>query len=157
MVRPSPWALDLTGTAVRLGLAAVWLVAGGIKIADLNQNYLAVQAYQVLPDGLVAPVAGAQPFVEVALGALLLIGLGTRLVAVFSAMLLALFVAGIAQAWARGLTIDCGCFSSGGAVAADQTRYPLEIARDLGFLALSAWLIIRPRSLFALDNRLRPA
>jgi hypothetical protein len=50
------------------------------------------------------------------------------------------------------LTIDCGCFGGGGQVAAGQTRYPQEIARDVGFLALAGWLIARPRTSFALDG-----
>ena len=29
---------------------------------------------------------------------------------IISALLMAVFIAGIASAWARGLTIDCGCF-----------------------------------------------
>lgn len=150
---------DLIGTLARLGLAAVWLISGGLKAADPEQTYVAVQAYDVLPAGAGGVVAAALPFVELTLGALLLVGLGTRLAAVASLVLLAAFVAGVAQAWARGLSIDCGCFGQGGTVDPTQTRYPQEIARDLGFAALAVWLIVRPRTLLALDQRLaaRPA
>lgn len=145
---------DLIGTVARFGLAAVWLVSGGLKIADPEQTYVAVQAYDLLPAGSVGVVAAALPFVELALGVLLLVGFGTRLAAIASLVLLAAFVAGVAQAWARGLSIDCGCFGSGGAVDPGQTRYPQEIARDLGFALLAVWLVIRPRTLLALDQRL---
>src|SRR5262249_37922375 len=67
-------ALDAVGTVVRLGLATVWLVSGGIKAADPAQTYLAVQAYRVLPAGMVSPVAAALPFVELGLGLVLLAG-----------------------------------------------------------------------------------
>jgi uncharacterized membrane protein YphA (DoxX/SURF4 family) len=147
---------DLIGTLARLGLAAVWLVSGGLKIADPEQVYIAVQAYDVLPAGVAGVVAAALPFVEIALGLLLLIGLGTRLVAAISLVLLAAFITGVAQAWARGLAIDCGCFGGGGAVDPAQTQYPQEIARDLGFALLAGWLVIRPLTLFALDGRLGP-
>src|SRR5918911_783085 len=126
--------LDMVGTLIRLGLAAVWLVSGGIKAADPAQTYLAVQAYRVLPAGVVAPVAVVLPFVEIGLGLVLLTGVGTRLVAGLSGLLLLVFMAGVAQAWARGLAIDCGCFGGGGQVPADQTAYGLELARDTGFL-----------------------
>ena len=151
--------LDGVGTVARLGLAAVWFVSGGIKASDLNQTYVAVQAYDVLPSGVVSVVASAVPFLELALGLLLLLGLGTRLVAVLSAVVLLAFIAAITQAWARGLSIDCGCFGGGGQVAAGQTAYLQEILRDIGFLALAGWLIVRPRSLFGLDGWLtgRPA
>jgi len=154
---PSARVLDPLGTLVRLGLAAVWLVSGAVKASDPNQTYLAVRAYQVLPDGLVHPVAAVLPFLELALGLLLLVGLGTRWVAVASAVVLLVFIAGVAQSWARGLTIDCGCFGGGGQVAAGDTQYPQEIARDVGFLVLAAWLVVRPRGALSLDGWLRPA
>jgi uncharacterized membrane protein YphA (DoxX/SURF4 family) len=146
---------DVVGTLARLGLAAVWLVSGVVKAADPEQTYLAVAAYDVLPSGLVDPVATALPFVELALGLLLVAGVATRSVAVASAVLLGVFIAGVAQAWARGLAIDCGCFGGGGTVAPDETRYPQEIARDTAFLLLAAWLVIRPRTLLAVDGLLR--
>lgn len=147
---------DLIGTLARLGLAAVWLISGGLKVTDPEQTYLAVSAYDVLPAGLVGVVAAALPFVELALGVLLLVGYGVRPVAVASAVLLVVFVAGMAQAWARGLSIDCGCFGGGGPVDPAETRYPQELARDLGFLLLAAWLVVRPRTLLAMDVRPRP-
>lgn len=147
--------LDVVGTVVRLGLAAVWLTSGSIKLSDPGQTYLAVKAYQLLPDGVVHPVATALPLLELALGALLLVGLLTRVAAAVSAVVLVLFIAGVAQSWARGLTIDCGCFGGGGQVAAGQTQYPQEIARDVGFIVLATWLIVRSRTRLALDGWLR--
>lgn len=144
--------LDGVGTLVRLGLAAVWLVSGAIKVSDLNQTYIAVQAYELLPSGLASVVAGAIPFLELALGVLLVLGFGTRLTAIVSAVVLVAFIGAVAQSWARGLTIDCGCFGGGGQVAPGETQYPQEIARDIGFLLLAGWLVIRPRSLASLDG-----
>jgi uncharacterized membrane protein YphA (DoxX/SURF4 family) len=144
--------LDVIGLIVRLGLAAVWLVSGAVKVSDLNQTYIAVQAYDVLPGAAVSVVAAALPFVELALGVLLLAGLGTRVMAILSGVVLLLFIGGVAQSWARGLTIDCGCFGGGGQVEAGQTQYPQEIARDIGFLLLAVWLMVRPRSMASLDG-----
>jgi uncharacterized membrane protein YphA (DoxX/SURF4 family) len=146
--------LDMIGTLARLGLAAVWLISGGLKAADPLQTTVAVHAYDVLPPIGVEIVAALLPWVEIALGLLLLAGLGTRLVAVLSGLLVLAFMAGVAQAWARGLTIDCGCFGGGGQVAVGQTRYVQELLRDTGFLVMAAWLAVRPRTLFALDSRL---
>jgi uncharacterized membrane protein YphA (DoxX/SURF4 family) len=146
--------LDVVGTLARFGLAAVWLVSGLLKAADPDQTYVAVRAYDVLPDAGVEVVAALLPWVELALGVLLLVGVGTRLVAALSAVLLVLFVAGVTQAWARGLSIDCGCFGGGGAVEPGQTTYVQELLRDAGFLLMAGWLIARPRTLAALDDRL---
>lgn len=147
--------LDVVGTVARLGLAAVWLVSGAIKAADPNQTVAAVRAYDILPSGAVAPVAAVLPFLELAFGLLVLVGIGHRLMGVLSVALLLVYIAGVAQSWARGLTIDCGCFGGGGQVAAGQTQYPQEIVRDTGFLVLAVWLAVRPRSLFSVDGWLR--
>jgi uncharacterized membrane protein YphA (DoxX/SURF4 family) len=144
--------LDALGTVVRLGLAAVWLVSGAIKASDPLQTHAAVQAYRVLPRSLVGVVAGGLPWFELALGLLLVLGVGTRLVAVLSGLLLLVFIAGVTQAWARGLAIDCGCFGGGGEVGADQTSYGTELLRDSGFMVLAVWLMIRPSTLLALDG-----
>lgn len=145
---------DSAGTLARLGLAAVWLVSGAVKIADPYQFYGAVRAYRLFGPALADVIAAVVPFLELGLGLLLVLGLGTRLVAVLSALLLLAYLAGVAQSWARGLTIDCGCFGGGGQVAPGQTHYGREILRDLGFLVLAAWLVRRPRSALSLDGLL---
>ncbi|GAA1603450.1 MauE/DoxX family redox-associated membrane protein [Actinoplanes couchii] len=142
-------------TVARLSLAAVWLVAGALKAGDLAESARAVNAYQLMSYDTAKVVGAVQPFLEIGLGLLLLVGLSTRLTAVISAVLLVVFVAGIASAWARGLRIDCGCFSSGGTLAAGRdTAYGLDIARDLAFLALSGLLVRRPSTRFSLDGLL---
>lgn len=154
---PNRWrtARPWLGTAVRLGLAAVWLVAGALKVGDLAAAGRAVNAYQLMPYDVATVVGAAQPFVELALGVLLLIGLATRLAAGVSAALLVLFVAGIVSAWARGLSIDCGCFSVGGELPAGQRPdYLPEILRDLGFLLLAGFLLSWPRTRLSVDSRL---
>ena len=144
-----PWL----GVAARLGLAAVWLIAGGTKVGDLAASGRAVNAYQVMPYDVATVIGAALPFVELALGVLLLVGLATRVSAGVSAALLVVFIAGIASAWARGLAIDCGCFGSGGQLAAGQTpSYLPEILRDIGFLALAGFLLIWPRTPFSVDG-----
>lgn len=152
MTARSTAVLDVVGTVARLGLAAVWLVSGGLKVADPDQTYLAVQAYDVLPNAAVRVVATVLPWFELALGVLLLLGIATRLMAVVSAVLLVLFMAGVVQAWARGLSIDCGCFGGGGQVAPDATSYGSELLRDAGLLALAGWLAVRPRTYLAIDG-----
>ena len=148
--------LDMVGTAVRLGLALVWLVSGTIKASNQLQTTVAVHAYQLLPGAVADVVAGVLPWFELALGVLLLVGLGVRQVAITSAMVLLAFMFGVTQAWARGLAIDCGCFGGGGAVTPDQTSYGTELLRDTGFLILAVWLVVRPRTLLPLERLLNP-
>ena len=146
-----PWI----STVARLGLAAVWLFAGGLKVTDLDASARAVNAYQVMSYDAAKVVGAVQPFLEIALGLLLLAGLAVRLSAVISATLLVIFIVGIISAWARGLRIDCGCFSTGGEITdGSATRYGIDILRDLGFLALAGLLVWRPRTRFSIDGAL---
>jgi uncharacterized membrane protein YphA (DoxX/SURF4 family) len=138
---------------VRLGLAAVFLAAGASKVNDLDASGRAVVAYELIPTNIAITFGAVLPFFEIALGLLLLLGLATRLAAWVAAAVLVAFIAGISSAWARGLNIDCGCFSKGGHLPPGQTpSYLPEILRDLGFLALAIFLIIFPASRFSLDG-----
>ncbi len=144
--------LDLLGTLLRVVLGAVLVIAGGLKITNLPAAALAVHAYRLLPYEVGEAVGYALPIIEVAIGILLLIGLFTRPAALVAGVLMAAFVVGIASAWARGLSIDCGCFGGGGQIAAEQTAYPLELTRDVGLLLAAGWLAWRPRTAYGMDR-----
>jgi uncharacterized membrane protein YphA (DoxX/SURF4 family) len=145
-------ALDVVGLLARLFLGAVLIYAGAVKIPRPLTSERAVQAYEIFPMDLAGYIGLALPFLEVVLGVLLVLGLFTRVTAAIATLLMVAFIIGIAQAWARGLTIDCGCFGGGGQIGAEETRYPQEIARDAGFALAGAWLWWRPRSLASLDR-----
>nr|WP_236718364.1 MauE/DoxX family redox-associated membrane protein [Actinoplanes sp. TFC3] len=144
-----PWV----STVARLGLAAVWLIAGGLKVGDLAASGRAVSAYQIFPYDVAKVIGAVQPFLEIALGLLLLAGLAVRLSAGISAALLLIFIAGIISAWSRGLQIDCGCFSSGGELGAGASpTYGWDIVRDVGFLVLAGILLWWPRTRYSVDG-----
>jgi uncharacterized membrane protein YphA (DoxX/SURF4 family) len=90
------------------------------------------------------------------IGALLILGLFTRPMAILSGLFFLAFIIGISSAWARGLEINCGCFGNGGVPDDPQRQYAIDIARDVGLLLCSVWLVIWPRTRFALDNLLFP-
>jgi len=145
---------DVIGLLARLILGGVLLLAGALKVTSPAVSARAVQAFQILPFDFAAYVGYALPVVEIVLGALLVAGLFTRVTAAVGGLLMVAFIIGIASAWARGLTIDCGCFGGGGTIAAPKTQYPIEILRDVGVAACAAWLVVRPRTPLSLDHRL---
>ncbi|MGY1771580.1 MauE/DoxX family redox-associated membrane protein [Blastococcus sp. SYSU D00813] len=147
-----PWA----GTVLRLLVGGVWVVTGALKLPDPAAAERAVRAYQLAPEALVPVLAFGLPVLEIAVGLLLLTGAFVRPAAVASALLLAGFTAAVASAWARGLTIDCGCFGGGGEVDADRTAYLSEIVRDVALLGASVLLAVRPRTRLALTDRAAP-
>jgi uncharacterized membrane protein YphA (DoxX/SURF4 family) len=141
------------GTAARLLLAAVLGYAGLVKIQDLTEAGRTVALYRIVPGDTAQLVGGVLPFIEVALALLLIVGLATRAVAAVTAVLMVMYIAAITSVWARGLSIDCGCFSSGGTLTSGAERgYVIDIARDLVFLGAAVLLIWNPRTRYALDR-----
>lgn len=150
------WSLlDLIGTLARLGLVAIWFFSGVAKASDPRQTLVAVKGYQIFSDDLAHTVAAVLPYLEIAIGLLLLLGMVIRWAALASGLLLLVFIAGVISAAARGLSIDCGCFGGGGEVSSGGTAYTAEILRDSGFLVLAIWLVLRPRTWLSVDGLAR--
>jgi uncharacterized membrane protein YphA (DoxX/SURF4 family) len=143
--------IKIVSLLARLGLVAVFAWAAIPKIADPIQSEVAVRAYQLFPESLVGLVAMGLPALELAFAIILLLGIGNRVMGAVTIAFMAVMISGIISAWARGLSIDCGCFGGGGAVEGVTWRdYASEIARDIGFALLGLWLCVFPRTPLAL-------
>jgi uncharacterized membrane protein YphA (DoxX/SURF4 family) len=140
------------GLIARLTLGGVLLVAGYLKYDEIAKSQMAVRAYEMLPVSLANIVGIILPFFEIALGLLLIVGAATRISATLATLLMFVFVIGISQAWARGLSIDCGCFGGGGQVEPGTANYLTPLLRDAGLVALGIYLFRYPQSKFALDK-----
>ncbi len=148
--------LRWAGLTARLVVGGVWIWAGALKLPDPGASVTAVRAYQLLPLSVADAVGRLLPMLEVVVGVCLVLGLLTRLSAAVSAVLQVAFIVGIASVWARGIAISCGCFGTGGPDPDAFSKYPWEIARDVGLLALSLLLVWLRRTPYALDNVLFP-
>ncbi|NJQ01244.1 MauE/DoxX family redox-associated membrane protein [Streptomyces zingiberis] len=147
------WGSGWPGSVARLLLAVVLGYAGLVKMGDLAEAGRVAALYRIVPEDWAQLVGGVLPFVEVALALLLGAGLATRTAAMGAAALFVVYVAAIASVWARGLSIDCGCFGGGGTLSAGAERgYAIDIARDLVLLAAAVLLIRNPRTRYALDR-----
>jgi uncharacterized membrane protein YphA (DoxX/SURF4 family) len=147
-----PWL----STAARIFLAGVFVLAGWPKLLDPEGTVRSVGAFKLVPEALVAPFGYALPMLELAIAALLLAGLFTRIVALITAGLMVMFLFGIASAWARGLSIECGCFGSTGSLVLDPVPgYIRDILRDTGFLIVALALARWPYSAVSADRFLK--
>lgn len=117
----------------RVSLGAIFLYAGLVKALEVTAFAGQIASYRLLPVAGNVGVAVTLPYVELLAGALLIGGRKVRPAALLVGLLNLLFIGALASAWARGLTIDCGCFRPGGAA----TSIPLALLRDLVFLALA--------------------
>jgi uncharacterized membrane protein YphA (DoxX/SURF4 family) len=110
---------------LRLLLSAVFLYAAYTK---LRQPWLvfamALDSYQMLPEWAVLALARTLPWLEAAIGLLLLFGIGLRFTAIAASGLLAAFFGVMVYSYVRGNQIDCGCFGLGEALG------PATLIRD---------------------------
>jgi uncharacterized membrane protein YphA (DoxX/SURF4 family) len=143
-----PWLTLLA----RLTLGGVLLAAGGLKIGNLQKSAMAVRAYEMLPVALANFLGYALPWIEIGIGLLLIVGAAVRISGLLGAFTMLAFIIAISQAWARRLSIDCGCFGGGGTIDPEDTKYLSEIIRDIGLLALGIYLYYFPKGKFGLDK-----
>jgi uncharacterized membrane protein YphA (DoxX/SURF4 family) len=141
--------------AFRLILGGVLLVAGGLKATDPYGSATSVRAYQILPIDLANLLGFVLPFGEVAIGIFLIVGIWVRLTAVAGGALMLMFIIAIGQAWARGISLDCGCFGKGGLLATGELpvwTYATEIVRDLALAAISGYVYRFPQGKLGFDK-----
>jgi uncharacterized membrane protein YphA (DoxX/SURF4 family) len=146
--RYSLW-LSLVG---RLILGGTLLAAGLLKVSHPYTSAAAVRAYRLLPNNLANLIGYTLPWFEIGIALALILGLAVRICSVITGLLMIAFMVGVGSAWARGLTIDCGCFGGGGKVAAGATQYWQEMLRDMGLIVIVVYLIWKPKSKFALGE-----
>ena len=133
--------VDLLLLAARLVLAAVFVVAGLAKLADLSGSRQAMAGFGI-PRPLAAPFGTLLPFAELAT-AVLLIPLATAWWGGLAALaLLLLFIVGIAVTMARGQAPDCHCF---GQLHSEPVGWSTA-ARNVVLALIAAFVVIEGRS-----------
>lgn len=122
--------------ALRLLLGAVFVYAAYTK---LRQSWLlfalSIDSYQLLPDWAVFALARTLPWLELALGGLLVVGVWLRYLSMAATAILAMFFTVMVVSYFRGAGIDCGCFGVGEPLSAKT------LARDGALLAAALALV----------------
>ena len=133
------YKINILYHSLRLILAGVFIFASIDKILQPQAFAQAVFDYQVLPDFLINLVALILPWLELLVGASLLMNRWMPGAASIVAILMSIFVGLIFFNLARGLDISCGCFLT------DFDENPmskLTLFRDILFLCLAFSLLI---------------
>ncbi|MBW2054318.1 MAG: DoxX family membrane protein [Deltaproteobacteria bacterium] len=124
--------------SARLILGGVFVYASFDKILHPAAFAEAVYNYQILPDGLINLTAIVLPCMELVLGIFLIINFWMPGTVVMSNLLLITFIVTLLFNMARGLNINCGCFST---TAVESSMNVLTVLRDTSFLAISGYLL----------------
>ncbi|MBS0014688.1 MAG: DoxX family membrane protein [Desulfobacterales bacterium] len=132
---------EKTGFVIaRILMGAVFLYASYDKILNPQAFAEAVYNYQILPDFAVNAVALALPWIEMVAGLCLITGIWQPGAALVCALLMCVFTAALVFNQIRGLDVHCGCFST---EAVHGPAGIWTVIRDLFFLVLSAYLLVR--------------
>ena len=120
---------------LRLLVGGVFLYAAYTK---LRQPWLvfamSIDSYRMLPEWAVLMIARVVPWLELAIGLMVVAGLWLRYSAAAASLMLLAFFGVMLYTYGRGMQIDCGCFGLGEALG------PKTLARD-GLLVAASVLL----------------
>jgi uncharacterized membrane protein YphA (DoxX/SURF4 family) len=128
----SPWPYLF----IRLGLALIFIYAGGIKLLDPKAFARTISSYDLVPEVLLPVFALGLPILEVVSGIGLALDLRGSLTTVTG--LLMMFVCVLGYGVVNDMNIDCGCFGLEELAAKDSLKRAL--VRDIGFIGAAGFL-----------------
>jgi uncharacterized membrane protein YphA (DoxX/SURF4 family) len=138
---------------VRVLLGGLLLAAGVLKLGHPTELAATIATFRLLPAAIVGPLALALPYIELLLGAYLVAGLFTRVVATIAAIQFFCYAGAIASAVVRHIAANCGCFGPNDSSAADWPH----VLFDLVLVAASLYVAFGAPGALAVDRKLRSA
>ncbi len=134
-------------------LGAVLLASGISKLMAPPEELAAIMdAYQLLPIQILMPLSRVLPWVEVAAGVCLALGLFLKWISVATLVMFGVFIAALASVLARGVDLSsCGCFGKWGPVLTPSQT----IVLDVGFFSLAAMVSLDRERFLSLDRWFR--
>jgi uncharacterized membrane protein YphA (DoxX/SURF4 family) len=136
----------------RLCLGGVLIVSGIGKLLDARNSPAAVAAQvPFLPPALARLAATILPWVEMVLGALLVLGLGLFPTALAATALMLIFTVVVTRDVLQNRRTSCACF---GRFSSEKVS-ELTVLRDLFLLVLGGLIILAPLRYLALDALLQ--
>ena len=138
------------GTAARLLLAAALFLWSAPKLAAPREFKQAMRAFDLFPEWIDKGIAYGAPTLVALVAVLLVLGIGTRLVAAAAVLLVAGLLLVLLVTAARGLHVDSGVFGVGGASTSAMTWLP--VLYELVAVLLAVFLFLFPQSMVSFDD-----
>ncbi len=139
--------------ALRVVLGGLLIAAGALKVTDPSSLAAGIAGFRLLPAAIVGPLALGLPYLEMLLGAYLVLGLFTRIAAALAAGAFFIYAGVIASAVIRGIPANCGCFGPKDRAIADWPH----VAFDLALAAASCFVAYGAPGALSVDRRLHSA
>ncbi len=133
----------------RLALGVVFIVSGAGKFPEGAAFVNQVEGFDLLPNVLARFYGTALPWVEVVVGAFLILGLLSRFAAGIGGLAALSFIIANSIILYRGLNLECGCF---GDIFVFHTRDALII--DFALLIMAIQILVHKGEFLSLDSRI---
>jgi uncharacterized membrane protein YphA (DoxX/SURF4 family) len=102
----------------RIVLGAIFVYAAYVKLRDPWQLFaMSINSYEVLPLAMAETAAHVIPWLELALGLMLIAGIWLRISGTILSLILLTFFTVMVRAYSKGMQINCGCFGPGEAIS----------------------------------------
>jgi uncharacterized membrane protein YphA (DoxX/SURF4 family) len=135
----------------RIGLGVVFIVSGAGKLPEGATFVSQVEEANILPHALARAYGTALPYVEIVIGALLILGLLSRFAAGIGGLAVLSFIIGNSTRLYRGLYGECGCF---GSIASLQFSTRDALIIDFVLLTAAIQILIHKGEFLSLDSKI---
>ena len=133
---------------IRLFIGGLFIITGIGKIADPVLFAKEIANYRMLPDISINLLAIILPWIELVVGILFIFGIRVKASIFLLAGMLLMFNIAVASAWARGLNINCGCFSN----IAKETVGIGKLSENFAMFLALAFMFFFPNNRFSFET-----
>ncbi len=137
----------LLNLIARVLVGFVFIYAAIGKIADPSDFAGDIKNYQFLPDALLNIAALTLPWIEFLCGIFLIVGFRLRANAIIASALLLMFNFAVLFAMAKGLSIDCGCYTERSSMVGW-----IKVGENMLTLVFSLYIIYFPVNTLTLER-----
>ena len=132
---------------IRLFIGSVFIITGISKIIDPVLFAKEISNYRMLPELSINLFAIILPWIELIVGILFIFGIKVKANLLLLMGMLLMFNFGVSIAWARGLNINCGCFSN----LARETVGIGKLSENFAMFAALCFMFFFPDNRFSLE------
>ncbi len=136
---------------IRIIVGGMFVITGISKIIDPVLFAKEISFYRMLPDFSINLFAIILPWIELVVGVLFILGVRVKANILLLTGMLLMFNFAVAVAWARGLNINCGCFSN----LANETVGLAKLSENFAMVFALAFMFFFPNNRFSLESYIK--
>jgi len=133
---------------IRIIVGSIFIITGISKIIDPVLFAKEITFYRMLPDFSINLIAIILPWIELVVGVLFILGVRVKANILILAGMLLMFNFAVSVAWARGLNINCGCFSN----LAKETVGLGKLSENFAMFFALVFMFFFPNNRFSLET-----